>query len=98
MSNINYNLVRITVYIFQIQQWSSASVIDQRSNFTIVNCSASADYENCSFGHCLHKRIHFIVKEGLNERIIYSDGPLSLWALIVLTNFEDFPPDLYAHQ
>ena len=49
-------------------------------------------------GWDLPKRIHFIAKEGSDERIIYSDGPLSIWALIVLTNFEDFPPDLYAHQ
>ena len=34
----------------------------------------------------------------MKELFTYSDGPLSLWALIVLTNFEDFPLDLYAHQ
>ena len=31
----------------------SASVIGQRPNFTIADCSASADCEKCSFGHCL---------------------------------------------
>ena len=31
----------------------SASVIGQRPNFTIADYSASADCENCSFGHCL---------------------------------------------
>ena len=28
-------------------------VIGQRPNFTVVNCSAWADCENCSFDHCL---------------------------------------------
>ena len=37
--------------MFQIQQ--SASEIGQRQDFTIAACSASADSENCSFGHCL---------------------------------------------
>ena len=32
---------------------ASASVIGQRPNFTIADYSASADCENCSFGHCL---------------------------------------------
>ena len=35
------------------QQLASASVFGQRPNFTIANCSASADCEKCSFGHCL---------------------------------------------
>ena len=38
---------------FKIQQSASASVIGQRPNFTIADYSASADCENCSFGHCL---------------------------------------------
>ena len=64
MSYINlqkrYNLVRWTIYIpcsypyiLKIQQSASASVIGLRPNFTIADCSASADCENCSFGHCL---------------------------------------------
>ena len=36
---------------FEIQH--SASAISQRPNFTIANYSASADFENCSLGHCL---------------------------------------------
>ena len=39
---------------FKIQQLALASVIGQRPpNFTIANYSASADCENCSFGHSL---------------------------------------------
>ena len=38
------------------QQSALASVISQRPNFTIANYSASADCENCSFGHCLQCR------------------------------------------
>ena len=40
---------------FKIQH--SASVIGQRPNFTIADYSASADCENCSFGHCLIGRM-----------------------------------------
>ena len=43
-----------TIYIFQNQQ--SASVISQRPNFTIADCSASADCENCSLGYSLVTR------------------------------------------
>ena len=35
------------------QHAASASVIGQRPNFTVAYCSASADCEKCSFGHCL---------------------------------------------
>ena len=52
----------------------------------------------CRVGWDLVRRIHVIVKVGSDEKIIYSDDTPSLWALIVLTNFKDFPPDLYAHQ
>ena len=34
-------------------QSASALVIGQRPNFTVAYCSASADCEKCSFGHCL---------------------------------------------
>jgi hypothetical protein len=38
---------------FLIQQFASASLIGQRPSFTISDYSASADCENCSFGHSL---------------------------------------------
>ena len=37
----------------QNDQSASASIIRQRPNFAIAYCSASADCEKCSFGHCL---------------------------------------------
>ena len=40
---------------FKIQQSASASVIGQKPNFITADYSASADCENCSFGHCLHE-------------------------------------------
>jgi hypothetical protein len=47
------NIPIIVSFSFKIQQSASASVIGQRPNFTTANYSASADCENCSFGHCL---------------------------------------------
>ena len=34
---------------------ASTSVIGRRPNFSIAYCSASADCEKCSFGHCLRQ-------------------------------------------
>ena len=61
-----YNLVRWIIYVsccypytFKIQQLALALVIGLRPNFTIADCSASADCIVCSFGHCLyHRRSH----------------------------------------
>jgi len=48
------NKIKIRKIRKKNQQSASASVIGQRPNFTIAYCSASADCEKCSFGHCLN--------------------------------------------
>ena len=40
------------------QHSASASVFGQRPNFTIAYCSALANCEKCSFGHCLIRHYH----------------------------------------
>ena len=47
------NKIKVWNFREKNEQSASASVIGQRPNFTITYCSASADCEKCSFGHCL---------------------------------------------
>ena len=51
------NKIKVWNFRGKNEQSASASVIGQRPNFTITYCSASADCEKCSFGHCLYKRL-----------------------------------------
>ena len=45
-------------------------------------------------GWDMAKRIHFIVKEGSDKRIIYSDGPLSLLGFNSANQFRRFSTGL----